>query len=230
MIASPDTDTACLDAVTDEIRTRLGNHDRSLNGMARDLGSTAALVRWIRQLPQRDDDGLATDGPKIAACVPVQRLRLPSLDPNCVERAALYVAVAELLDPTPVRQLTTITTPAGLLHTYPLEDGAAVVLDPIAVPRNARRTAARGRHGHRNGLGITVGRLRITPDLDRTFRIVAQAAATAGPALATHAARLALSSFGIHPDLLGPIESALRREGLTLGPWITRAMTAPAVR
>lgn len=51
-----------------------------------------------------------------------------------VERAALYIAVGELIDPQPVRQLATLDTPIGL-HTFPVENGAPVILDP-RVPRN----------------------------------------------------------------------------------------------
>jgi hypothetical protein len=52
-----------------------------------------------------------------------------------VERAALYIAAAELIDPQPVRQLATLDTPVGL-HTFPVENGAPVILDP-RVTRNA---------------------------------------------------------------------------------------------
>jgi hypothetical protein len=51
-----------------------------------------------------------------------------------VERAALYIAVGELIDPEPTRQLATLDTPAGL-HTFPVENGAPIILDP-RVPRN----------------------------------------------------------------------------------------------
>src|SRR5206468_4130270 len=96
--------------------------------------TTASLAAWIRTLPQRDDDGDDKDGPKVEACEPPQRLRIPAPDPNCVERSALYVAVAELIDPEPVRQLATLDTPIGL-HTFPIENGAPVILDP-RVQRN----------------------------------------------------------------------------------------------
>lgn len=51
-----------------------------------------------------------------------------------VERAALYVAVAELIDATAPRQLATVDTPLGL-HTFPVENGIPVILDP-RVQRN----------------------------------------------------------------------------------------------
>ena len=91
--------------------------------------TTAGLAAWIRSLPQRDDDGDKHDGPKVETCEPPQRLRLPAEDPNCVERAALYLAAGELIDPRPVRQLATLDTPMGL-HTFPVENGAPIILDP----------------------------------------------------------------------------------------------------
>lgn len=51
------------------------------------------------------------------------------------ERGALLLAAAELIDPVPVRQLATVDTPNGR-HTFPLEDGEPVVLDPT-ITRNA---------------------------------------------------------------------------------------------
>src|SRR5207248_9096746 len=53
---------------------------------------------------------------------------------NCVERAALYLVLGELLDGAPGRRLATIDTPVGR-HTLPVENGRPVVLDP-RVPRN----------------------------------------------------------------------------------------------
>jgi hypothetical protein len=53
---------------------------------------------------------------------------------NCVERSATFLAIAELIDPHPVRQLATLDTPIGL-HTFPVENGAPIILDP-RVPRN----------------------------------------------------------------------------------------------
>lgn len=225
MILPPVNDTACLGPITALARERATGPtaDRSLVALARELGSTAALVRWIRELPQRDDTGDPADGPKVDVCVPRQRLRAFPGDPNCLERAVLYVTVAELIDPVPVRRLQTITTSVGGLHTFPVEDGAVVVLDPHA--------AAPPTHGHRNGAtptrnrarrriaGIRVGRyhLRFTPEVDRALRVAARAAAAVAPHLAPVAARLALASFGVPPTLLEPIETALRYDGRTLG-------------
>jgi hypothetical protein len=87
------------------------------------------LAEHIRTLPQRDDEGAPDDGPKLEACEPVQRFRIPAPDPNCFERAVLYLAVAELLEPHPVRQLATLEFPWGR-HTIALENGYPIVLDP----------------------------------------------------------------------------------------------------
>ncbi|HEY4240585.1 MAG TPA: hypothetical protein VGM88_12265 [Kofleriaceae bacterium] len=129
MIGAPVNDEDCLGAITERIRTRVADRDPELVVLAERYPTPGALIDWMRSLPQRDDDGDPEDGPKVAACDPIQRLRVPTDDPNCVERAALYIAVAELIDPTPVRALKTKHTEAGW-HTLPVEDGAEVVLDP----------------------------------------------------------------------------------------------------
>lgn len=135
MIGSPYNDHECLGAITDLMAEQLRQGDASLLELAQQHSSPASLAAWIRSLPQRDDTGDPSDGPKVASCTPLQRLRIAPPDPNCVERAALYLGVAELLDPQPVRQLATIDTAVGA-HTLPLENGAPVILDP-RIPRNA---------------------------------------------------------------------------------------------
>lgn len=134
MIAIPFNDLRCLGSITEVVAEMVKNHDPVIVEIAAKYPDTESLAAWIRTLPQRDDDGEAKDGPKVDACEPPQRLRIPAPDPNCVERSALYVAVAELIDPEPNRQLATLDTPIGL-HTFPIEDGAPVILDP-RVPRN----------------------------------------------------------------------------------------------
>lgn len=137
MIAKPHNDRACLDAITEEVAARVRDRDPVLVGVADGFDDPDALAAWIRTLPQRDDDGDPCDGPKVDACSPPQRLRVAPPDPNCVERAALYVAVAEVIDPAPVRQLATVDTPTGP-HTFPVENDQPVVLDPT-VSRNSLR-------------------------------------------------------------------------------------------
>jgi hypothetical protein len=134
MIGLPFNDRTCLGSITEVVAELVKNEDPILVEIARKHATSEGLAEWIRTLPQRDDDGETSDGPKVETCEPPQRLRIPAEDPNCVERAALYIAVAELIDPDPVRQLATLDLPAGL-HTFPIENGAPVILDP-KVPRN----------------------------------------------------------------------------------------------
>ncbi|MBK9032139.1 MAG: hypothetical protein IPL61_12605 [Myxococcales bacterium] len=137
MIQSPLNDHTCLGAITDLVRELVAKREPALLALAHELGTPAAVIRWIRSLPQRDDLGQPDDGPRIDACAPPQRLRLPAPDPNCVERGSLFCVLAEFLDPATPRRLATIDTPLGR-HTLPVERDRPVVLDP-RVPRNSAR-------------------------------------------------------------------------------------------
>src|SRR5688572_16005975 len=156
MIVEPLNDRDCLGSITSTVTSLVEAKDPALVAIAEQHANTASLARWIRSLPQRDDLGVPCDGPKVEECDPPQRLRIAPGDPNCFERAAIYVGVAELIDPRPERQLATVDTPAGR-HTLPLEDGEPVVLDP-AMQRNALRAAV-FRLGTRNG----AARVALTP-------------------------------------------------------------------
>lgn len=137
MIAAPLNDHTCLSHITDLVRDLVQKRDPAFVELAEKVGTTEGLALYLQGLPQRNDDGDPSDGPRAEACTPSQRVRLSPVpaDPNCVERAAIFVGVAELLDPEPVRQLKTTMTDAGL-HTYPVENRYAVRLDPT-IPRNA---------------------------------------------------------------------------------------------
>ena len=144
MIGVPfdNNDLDCLSAITEVMVDLVESSDPLLAKLAQRYPTTEALAAWIRCLPQRDDYGTPGDGPKVTACEPVQRLRIPAPDPNCVERAALYLGVAELIDPHPVRQLATLDFEWGR-HTFPIENGAPVVLDPrVSGEELARGVAA----------------------------------------------------------------------------------------
>ena len=134
MIGLPFNDLRCLGAVTEVVAELVRTRDPVIVELAEKYSTIEELVAWIRTLPQRDDDGEKEDGPKVDLCEPPQRLRIPAPDPNCVERSALFTAVAEIIDPRPIRQLATLDTEIGL-HTFPLENGAPVILDP-RVQRN----------------------------------------------------------------------------------------------
>ena len=134
MIGLPFNDARCLDAITEIVAGMVATRDDVIMELATKYPSVESLTTWIRSLPQLDDDGSAHPDAQVQACRPAQRLRLPAEDPNCVERAALYIAVAELIDPEPARQLATLDTPLGL-HTFPVENGQPIILDP-QMPRN----------------------------------------------------------------------------------------------
>ncbi|MGE3454997.1 MAG: hypothetical protein AB7O24_07800 [Kofleriaceae bacterium] len=130
MIAEPVNDRKCLSQVTEVARELVRERDSRIEEIAARFSTTKELVAWIRSLPQRDDEGDPNDGPKVNACSPPQRLRIPAPDPNCFERSILLLSTAELIDPEPTRSLVTINTPDGR-HTFPLENGEPVVLDPL---------------------------------------------------------------------------------------------------
>jgi len=132
MISEPLNDTACLTLITEQAME--ATETESVRELAARFATPTELAEWIRTLPQRDDEGEDDDAPKVECDVP-QRLRLPADDPNCVERAALYIAAAEIVDPDSVRYLATIDTPLGR-HTFPVENDVPVDLDP-RIPRNA---------------------------------------------------------------------------------------------
>ena len=133
MIGLPLNDLRCLGSVTEVIAELVTNRDPVIVELAAKHSTTESLIAWIRSLPQRDDEGDPKDGPKVEACEPPQRLRIPAPDMNCLERAATMIAVAEIIDPRPIRQLATLDTPIGL-HTFPVENGAPIILDPRVPP------------------------------------------------------------------------------------------------
>jgi len=131
-IDSPINDVACLSKVTQRAVEAIESDD--VRNLASRFETTRELAAWIRTLPQRNDLGDQSDGPRVQ-CDVSQRVRIPTSDPNCVERSVLYVSAAELIDPYRVRQLATIDTPRGR-HTFPVEDDRPIRLDPV-IPRNA---------------------------------------------------------------------------------------------
>jgi hypothetical protein len=122
-------DTTCLIAASEAAIELVEQRDQLLVDYAKQFPTLKQAYEHIRVLPQRNDDGVPGDGPKVDACEPVQRLRIPAPDPNCFERAVLGMILGELFDPHPVRQLATLEFPWGR-HTILLENGFPVVLDP----------------------------------------------------------------------------------------------------
>lgn len=219
MIARPHNDRACLDAITAQVSARLESGDPALVGLAAQLDDTAALVEYIRELPQLDDTGSPCDGPRVAACRPAQRLRLPAGDPNCVERSALYVAVAELIDPGPVRRLATVDTPGGL-HTFPTENGSPVILDPLQ-SRNALRAGLFriGRNAAGDGADVATRRLR----LERLMG-TDETKGTRGDLARARASKAAGYTTWVHGE---PIDEAIAKYERTLALWQKRLDALP---
>ena len=142
-LLAPLNDRACLgklhESVTEYMQTPEARE------LASQFTSIAELRAFIRHLQQRDDLGDPRDGPRIA-CEVSQRLRLPTWDPNCYERLAMFLALALLINPE--LQLSSATTMLDNgMHSFPVEmrDGRphVVVLDPVTAPlRNAMSATA----------------------------------------------------------------------------------------
>jgi len=137
MIGTPFNDVPCLGAISEIGATMVAEQNPVLLELARQHPTIPKLIDYLRSLPQRDDVADPEDGPRVHECIPDQRVRIAEElfdseegpDPNCVERAIVFVSVAELIAPQHTYQLATVDTPIGL-HTFPLMDGKAIVLDP----------------------------------------------------------------------------------------------------
>lgn len=129
MIGPPRNDMDCLGPVTNTIIRMVADRDPYLITLATKFPTRRHHVDHIRSLPQRDDLGDPDDGPRVHECTPSQRIHLDGHEPNCFERSAAFVAVEELREPRDLYQLTTIDTPMGM-HTMPLVNGKAVILNP----------------------------------------------------------------------------------------------------
>jgi len=132
-------DDVCLGAITEEVVRWVRDRDPEILALARQHADTESLIHDLRSREHLPDTGDPSESPKIDACHPVQRLRKNAPAMNCVEVSATYLAAAEHIDPRPVRRLATANTPNGL-HTFPVEDGEPVVLDPYQ-SRNALAAA-----------------------------------------------------------------------------------------
>jgi hypothetical protein len=139
VIAAPMNDHACLGPTTELILAEVEAGNPTLVELASRFSDTDTLAAWFRTLPQRDDDGVPGEGPKVEACRPPQRLQFDNPTPNCFERSAVWTGTAELIDPEPVYRLSTIETPNGL-HTFPTRDGVPVILDPHGTRNTPRGT------------------------------------------------------------------------------------------
>lgn len=140
MIALPYNDLECLGPAS-QVAATMVHQDAALRELASKYRTIPEVIAYIQSLPQRDDTGNPDDGPRLYQCDPDQRLRagetlLGTPDnpverpmPNCFERALLFIQLSELIAPENTYQLATVQTKAGL-HTFPLVNGKAIVLDP----------------------------------------------------------------------------------------------------
>ena len=218
MIGAPINDAACLDQLTAIAREGAARAD--IKALGARFQDTAELARWIRALPQRDDTGDATEGPRVV-CDVGQRARLMADDPNCVERAILYLAAAEVIDPQPVRQLATVDISEYARHTFPVENGEPVVLDP-KVPRNALRAFVwKTRNGtDTRGVDLDTSPIDAAELLAWLMDLAADAAAEAEDDRAAHrverarrAVRRLLDGGAVHPRDRAEILYAFRLAG-----------------
>ena len=139
---SPLNDKVCLAFAIAEAK-RLARRPEFRRFVAQ-FRTSKELIRYIRSLEQRDDLGDPDDGPRIP-CEVSQRLRYNPKDPNCFERAVIFLAAAEILDPKLERTLASLVLDRGW-HTFPVEliDGRPYVvnLDPVGPPNNTMLATA----------------------------------------------------------------------------------------
>jgi hypothetical protein len=161
MLWWPLNDHECLAHVTLYVAENV--YRPNVVALATRFRTTTDLVEWLRSLPQRNDDGDTSDGPRLQ-CDVSQRARIAPNDPNCFERSLTYLLLAEHINPWALRQLATIDTKLGR-HTLPLENGEPVILDPRQVA-GASEISASVAAVRNNGRASTQQRVRLptTPD------------------------------------------------------------------
>ena len=132
MIVDPANDRECLGQLTRMSRELSATWLVEL--VARRLSSPSAVVRWIRSLPQTDDDG--DELVQFISCDVPQRVRLFPPDPNCFERAFAAMVLLEVLAPKSPRMFVTVDKPAR--HTGLVERrGRRWVVIDLFPTRNA---------------------------------------------------------------------------------------------
>lgn len=227
MITAPLNDEACLSKITAWANTASRRAD--IRELAQRLGTREAVIDHIRSLPQLDDGATDdTPGPRIACDVP-QRVRINPLDPNCVERSVLAIALLEVLEPGRTYRLMTIDLAPGVRHTFPVESYVDLSGDPMvaplwlepAVPRNA---LAAGLHLVRNARGDHGGLLAPLDALSWAVGLAGDVAAQSGRWVARHqralqdVARIAAGKLPRESNALGWALRLAVPEALAFGP------------
>jgi len=186
MITAPLNDTECLELVHAKARGFAAN--AVLVDFAHAFDSPEEIAAFLRTRPLELDVGDPLDGPRIA-CVPSQRLRLLPDGVNCMESSFHYLGLADIIDPSTPRTSCTIRV-GDVYHTFPVERGQPVILDPEAPPRNAFEAGVYTCE-RRNGLRPAIVQLGEA----RTWlvRVAANAARTPSERAAIQAALRALN-------------------------------------
>ena len=89
------------------------------HALAAMLLTVQGLILYIQSLTYRSDTGDPLDGPRIGNGIP-QRVRMFPIDPNCVERTVIFLALVILLAPHRFFTAATLSLDEGF-HTFPVE-------------------------------------------------------------------------------------------------------------
>lgn len=241
MIQPPVNDTECLGKLT-ELATR-NSETEAIRQLAGNFENVSELQAFVRGLPQRNDDGTGP-GPFIDCGAVKQRARNLPGNPNCFERSALYLAVAENIDPEAKRQLATMNIDGYGLHTFPvenLEDGELVsptnivVLDPeVPATRNAFAAGVQVERRRNNAGSMLAGIVRPLQMLQWILALANESQRALAAPIRNSAE--SIDSLLLRGQPLGP--SAVRDLGYTLalarreaglfGDWAVRRVDAVA--
>lgn len=239
MILPPETDHECLTALSEYAAELVRNRDPDLLALTSRHATVESLADEITELPQRDDKGDPSDGPRLDACQPSQRLWLMNPRPNCFERTFRLIAGGEEIDPSRTYQAETVRLPVGY-HTLPIVDGEPMILDP-KTSRNAIDAARFLGRQRRNGSAPSA--IAMTPGdaIDWIARIATEPAAriAGGPARVERAHRalrgllrgrpLCMDAIGDVAFLLALADREARRWG-AMGPRLVATAARAADR
>jgi hypothetical protein len=152
VILDAGNDAECLGQLVDMARELY--RTTLVQRVAGHLGSREAALRWLRSLPQANDDG--DELYQYVRCDVPQRTRLFPPDPNCFERTFAALVLLEALDPTTARMVLTIERPARHTGIVEPRGGRWVALDLF--PRRRRNDSAQTGRDVLKGIHDYVGK------------------------------------------------------------------------